>query len=81
MRPASTLLTPYAVVLYREAPRSWRDLGLVWDEALCGLDMVLLLDATLPEVRAAADYVRETFTRLGAVPFLAKLDATQGKRE
>jgi hypothetical protein len=31
-----------ALSLYRDALRSWRDLGLAWDEGLCGLDMVLL---------------------------------------
>jgi len=64
-----------ALLLYREALRSWRDLGLAWDEALCGLDMALLMDPTAPEVRVAAEAAREILVRLGAVPFIARLDA------
>ena len=64
-----------ATALYRAALREWRDLGLAWDEALCGLDMALLLDAGDPEVRVAAEASREIFTRLGATPFLARLEA------
>jgi class 3 adenylate cyclase/tetratricopeptide (TPR) repeat protein len=63
-----------ALALYRDALRAWRDLGLVWDEALCGLDMATLLDPAEPEVRAAAASARETLSRLGARPFLARLD-------
>jgi class 3 adenylate cyclase/tetratricopeptide (TPR) repeat protein len=68
-RPADALL------LYREALRGWRDLGLAWDEALCAIDMATLLDAADPEVRAALDVARETLVRVGAAPFLARLDA------
>ncbi len=64
-----------ALPLYREALRAWRDLGLAWDEALCGIDMATLLDPADPEVRSAADSAREIFVRLGAKPFLARLDA------
>ena len=64
-----------ALRLYREAVRTWHDLGLAWDEALCQLDMVFLLDPDLPEVRVAAESARETLLRLGAKPFLARLDA------
>ncbi len=64
-----------AVPLYREALRGWRDLGLAWDEALCAIDMATLLDPADPEVRTAADAAREILVRLGAAPFLARLDA------
>ena len=64
-----------AMPLYREALRAYRSLGLAWDEALCGMDMAILLDRTDPEVRAAADIARETFVRLEAAPFIARLDA------
>ena len=64
-----------ALSLYREAVRAWRDLGLAWDEALCGLDMALLLDPSEPEVRAAAEASREILVRLEAAPFIARLDA------
>jgi hypothetical protein len=64
-----------ALALYREALRAWRDLGLAWDEALCGLDMALLMDPSEPEVRAAAEAAREILVRLEAAPFIARLDA------
>jgi len=64
-----------ALAFYREALLAWRDLGLAWDEALCGLDMATLLDPADPEVRAAAESTREILTRLGARPFLSRLEA------
>jgi class 3 adenylate cyclase/tetratricopeptide (TPR) repeat protein len=64
-----------AMALYRNALRAWRDLGLAWDEALCGLDMALLLDPADPEVRAAAEAAREILVRLEAEPFIVRLDA------
>ncbi len=63
-----------AIAQYREARRIWRDLGLVFDEALTGIDMALLLDPTEPEVRAAASTSREILERLGARSLLARLD-------
>ena len=67
------------MALYRDALREWRDLGLVWDEALCGLDMATLLDLTDPEVRAAATAAREIMVRLEAAPFVARLDAAMAR--
>jgi class 3 adenylate cyclase/predicted ATPase len=64
-----------ALAHYREALRAWRDLGLAWDEALCGLDMATLLDPSDPEVRAAAEAARAILVRLEAAPFIARLDA------
>jgi hypothetical protein len=64
-----------AMSLYRDSLRAWRDLGLAWDEALCELDMVLLLGLDDPEVRAAGDAARDILTRLEAAPILARLDA------
>jgi hypothetical protein len=64
-----------ALQIYRETLRAWRDLGLAWDEALCGIDMATLLDPSEPEVRAAAESAREILVRLGAKPFIARLDA------
>ncbi len=54
---------------------AWRDLGLLWDEALAGIDMATLLDPADPDVRAAADRSREILVGLGATPFIARLDA------
>ena len=68
-----------AIPLYREALRAWHDLGLAWDEALCGLDMATLLDPSEPEVRAAAETAREILVRLGAKPFIARLDAATSR--
>jgi class 3 adenylate cyclase/tetratricopeptide (TPR) repeat protein len=69
-----------ALPLYREALRAWRDLGLAWDEALCGIDMASLLDPADSEVRAAADSAREILARLGAKPFLERLDAAMERQ-
>jgi class 3 adenylate cyclase/tetratricopeptide (TPR) repeat protein len=64
-----------ALTRYREALRVWRDLGLVWDEALCAIDMASLLGPSEPEVRAVAERAREILARLGAKPFLERLDS------
>ena len=64
-----------ALSSYREALGTWRDLGLVWDEALCATEMATLLDPSDPEVHAAAEAARATLTRLGAKPYLERLDA------
>jgi hypothetical protein len=61
--------------MYREALRSWRDLGLVWDEARTGIDMAILLDPADPEVRDAAANAHAILQRLGARPYLERLDA------
>jgi len=68
-----------AMPLYREALRAWRELGLAWDEALCGLDMATLLDASEPEVRAAAGSAREILVRLEARPFIARIDTAMSR--
>jgi class 3 adenylate cyclase/tetratricopeptide (TPR) repeat protein len=64
-----------AVVLYREAIRAWRDLRLQWEEALATLDMATVLGPGEPEVGAAAEAAREIMVRLGAKPFIERLDA------
>jgi len=61
--------------LYAEALDSWREVGLVWDEALTGLDMVMMLDSGDARVHAVATRTRETLERLGAKPFVERLDA------
>jgi class 3 adenylate cyclase len=70
-----------ALAGYRDALRSWRDLGCAWDEALAAIDMATLLDPSEPEVRAAADSAREILTRLGARPFLARLEAALARSD
>jgi hypothetical protein len=69
-----------ALHLYREALQAWRDLGLAWDEALCGLDMAILLDPANPEARAAAEAAREILVRLETAPFITRLDAALARR-
>jgi tetratricopeptide (TPR) repeat protein len=68
-----------ALALYRDALRRWRELGFVLDEALTAIDMATLLDPAAPEVRAALDSAREILTRVGAGPFLARLEAAMGR--
>ena len=69
-----------ALTRYREALRVWRDLGLVWDEALCAIEMASLLDPGEPEVRLAAERAFEILTRLEAKPFLERLEAAMATR-
>ncbi|MEO8463618.1 MAG: hypothetical protein ABI555_10415, partial [Chloroflexota bacterium] len=68
-----------ALTTYRDAIRAWRDLDLAWDEALTGIDMATLLDPSQPEVQAAAAASREILVRLGAAPFIERLDAAMGR--
>ena len=64
-----------ALLLYKDALRGWRSVGLLWDEALTGIDMAILIQPSHPEVRSAAASAREILVRLGAQPFIARLDA------
>ena len=50
-------------------------MGLPWREALGGLVLTSLVGAAETEVREMADTARATFSRLGAKPFIAYLDA------
>ncbi len=61
--------------LYEGALRAFRDLGLPVDEALTAIEMVNVLDPTLPEVQAAAEAARRILSGLRAAPFLERLDA------
>ena len=67
--------TAESLALYREALRGWRTLHLAWDEALTVVDMVTFLGPDEPEVRTAADWARATLSRLGAAPYLARLES------
>jgi tetratricopeptide (TPR) repeat protein len=71
---------PEATEGYRRAMNMWRDLGLVWDEALCAIDMATLLNPMEPAVRVAADSAREILTRLGAKPFLDRLEVAMQRQ-
>ncbi|HEY8871075.1 MAG TPA: AAA family ATPase, partial [Candidatus Limnocylindrales bacterium] len=69
-----------AVVLYRDAMRLYRELGAIWSEALCAIDMATVLDPSEPNVEATAATARETFSRLRAKPFLDELETRMGRR-
>ncbi len=64
-----------ALRLYREAIRGFRERGLPWDESLTALDMLTLLDPAEPEVRSVGVTAREVLVRLGARPFVDRIDA------
>ncbi len=64
-----------AMALYREALAGWRQTHSTWDEALTGIDMALLLDPSEPDVAAAIESTREILERLGAQPYLDRIDA------
>jgi hypothetical protein len=68
-----------ALALYRDAIRGFRDAGLPLDEGLTGIEMAMLLDPALPEVRAAVGSARETLLRLRATPLIEQLDAATGR--
>jgi class 3 adenylate cyclase len=60
---------------YAEAQRLLRELGLMYWLGMCDLDTVILGAMEADERRRAADEARTIFTRLGALPLLARLDA------
>jgi tetratricopeptide (TPR) repeat protein len=57
---------------FREAVRQWREAGLEFEVALCELNFVRLVGGR--EADAAAGDAREIFLRLGAEPFLDRLE-------
>jgi tetratricopeptide (TPR) repeat protein len=63
-----------ALAGYREALRRYRELGLEFDLALCGLAVATFLPDE-PEAREAGEEARRIFERLGTRPFIARLDA------
>ncbi|MGZ8502154.1 MAG: ATP-binding protein, partial [Candidatus Limnocylindrales bacterium] len=70
-----------AIAGYREALRGWRGLGLAFDEAMATLDIAILLAPTereMAEAPTAIEWARETLSRIGARPLLARLDAARG---
>jgi len=64
-----------ALSLYRDAIGRFRDLGMPLDEAFTAIEMASLLGPAEPDVGAAANAAREILTRLGAKPFLERLEA------
>jgi hypothetical protein len=66
--------TAEAMAAYRDALRDWRATHSVWDEALTGITMAELLDPRDPEVAKVISSTREILERLGARPYLERLD-------
>jgi hypothetical protein len=69
------------VAAFAEAAGRWRELGSEFDLALCQLDAVRALGVAGPEGSAAAAEAREILSRLGAAPFLARLDELERSAE
>jgi tetratricopeptide (TPR) repeat protein len=59
---------------YRLALTAFRDLGLPWDEALAGMEAAQWLGDGDAELAAWAETSRAVFTRIGAIPLIARLD-------
>ncbi|HVQ23089.1 MAG TPA: hypothetical protein VMT36_07425, partial [Candidatus Saccharimonadia bacterium] len=69
-----------AVAGYRDALRGWQKLGCAFDEAMATVDMASLLaptDQEMAEAAASIETARETLSRLGALPLLARLEAAR----
>jgi class 3 adenylate cyclase/tetratricopeptide (TPR) repeat protein len=69
-----------AIAGYLDAAALWRDVGWAVELGFCQLDFASLIGPDQPTARAAADEAREIFTRLGAAPLLARLDAALARR-
>jgi hypothetical protein len=63
-----------ASIAYRACLQALRDLGCFFDVALAELDFVTLAP-DYPAARAGADEAREIFERIGAKPFVDRLEA------
>jgi hypothetical protein len=73
---------PEALAGYRDALRGYRALGLAFDEAIAVVDMATVLPAPerdAPDVAVAINTARATLARLGADPFLTRLDAANAR--
>jgi class 3 adenylate cyclase/tetratricopeptide (TPR) repeat protein len=60
---------PEALAGFTDAIRRWRELGLAFEAAICGLNLITMLGPSEPAARAAADEIGAVFERLGALPF------------
>ncbi|MEK6190687.1 MAG: adenylate/guanylate cyclase domain-containing protein [Chloroflexota bacterium] len=65
-----------AAAAYREAIRDFEDQHLAFDAALTALDMTAFVGISEPEVGPIAAAARAFFARVGARPFVERLDAT-----
>jgi class 3 adenylate cyclase/tetratricopeptide (TPR) repeat protein len=69
-----------AISLYRDAIQRWRDTGQPWDEALTIIDVATTLGTADADIRRAAEQSREFLARVGAMPFLERLDAAMERQ-
>jgi class 3 adenylate cyclase/tetratricopeptide (TPR) repeat protein len=69
-----------AMAGYREAMRLARNNAADFELALLAIDAATALGADEPELARALEQARETFTRVHALPFLARLDAATSAR-
>jgi hypothetical protein len=60
---------PEALAGFADAIRRWRELGLDFEAAVCGLNLITMLGPAEPAARAAAEEAGAVFERLGALPF------------
>lgn len=67
-----------AIAGYRDALKRYREIGYDFQVARVDLDMLMLLSPDLPEAGAVAEEARAVFERVGARPYLERLDATIG---
>jgi tetratricopeptide (TPR) repeat protein len=65
-----------AIAGYRDALKRYREIGYDFQVARVELDMLMLLGPDLPDARAAAEEARAVFERVGARPYLERLNAT-----
>ena len=77
---------PEALAGFLESIRAYEQLGLPFEQAAAAVDLVVVLPDAEQESPAAANAIasaRATLTRLGAAPFLARLDgaAKSARRE
>ena len=63
-----------ALAEFIDAIRRWRELGLEFEAAVCGLNLVTMLGPLEPEARAVAADAGATFERLGAHPLVKLLE-------
>ena len=69
-----------ALPAYREALRSWRDLGLAFDQSLTAIDMAELLPLDAAELASITAAARDILVQLEARPFVERLDAALVRR-
>ena len=77
--PACGESWPKSSAGYRHVLDGWRQLGHTYEEAFTAIDMAMILGPDSEEVRQAADRARDIFERLGATPFLERLEASMSR--